>query len=77
MPEFRESADFFRTRLAEMSDLRHPLAELASRLPWAQIETALAPCFERQVLGGHAVAQDVFGPSLQGAGAGVLAFLYA
>ena len=77
MPQPGQTADFFRQPLAEMIDLHHPLAVLASRLPWAQIETALAPCFEQQVLGGHAVAQDVFGPSLQGAGAGVLAFLYA
>lgn len=38
MPEFRESADFFRPRLAEMSDLRHPLAELASGCMSATLE---------------------------------------
>ena len=31
-----------------MIDLHHPLAVLASRLPWAQIEAALAPHFARQ-----------------------------
>ena len=30
--------DFFRARLGEMIDLRHPLAVLAGRLPWAAIE---------------------------------------
>ena len=35
-------ADFFRQPLAEMIDPRHPLAVLAGRLPWAQIEAALA-----------------------------------
>ena len=35
--------DFFRARLDQMIDLRHPLAVLAKRMPWAQIEAALAP----------------------------------
>ncbi len=35
--------DFFRARLDGMVDLRHPLAVLASRMPWPQIEAALAP----------------------------------
>ncbi|MCS6997683.1 MAG: hypothetical protein NZ533_12210 [Casimicrobiaceae bacterium] len=30
--------DFFRARLDTMIDLRHPLAVLASRMPWAEIE---------------------------------------
>ena len=73
MPQ-SDSTDFFRQPLAEMIDLRHPLAVLASRLPWAQIEAALAPHFARQVREGRAVAQDdLFGPSLQVAGAGVAA----
>ena len=38
MPEPADTVDFFRPRLAEMIDLRHPLAVLASRLPWTQIE---------------------------------------
>ncbi len=35
-----EHADFFRSRLDQMIDLRHPLAVLATRLPWAEIEAA-------------------------------------
>jgi len=35
--------DFFRSRLDQMIDLRHPLAVLATRLPWGAIEAALAP----------------------------------
>ena len=35
--------DFFRSRLDQMIDLRHPLAVLAKRLPWASIEEAVAP----------------------------------
>jgi IS5 family transposase len=74
MPELADTADFFRQPLAQMIDLRHPLAVLASRLPWAQIEAVLAPHFARQVRKGRAVAQDdLFGPSLQIAGAGVAA----
>ena len=37
------TSDFFRARLAEMIDLRHPLAVLAGWLPWAAIEAAMAP----------------------------------
>jgi hypothetical protein len=36
---------FFRFRLEQMIDLRHPLAVLAKRMPWAQIEATLAPTF--------------------------------
>jgi len=39
--------DFFRARLDEMIDLRHPLAVLATRMPWSQIESSLAPLFVR------------------------------
>ncbi|HQQ71891.1 MAG TPA: IS5 family transposase [Alicycliphilus sp.] len=67
-------ADFFRQPLAQMIDLRHPLAVLASRLPWTQIEAALAPRFARQAREGRAIAQDdLFGPSVQVACAGVAA----
>jgi (R,R)-butanediol dehydrogenase/meso-butanediol dehydrogenase/diacetyl reductase len=40
--------DFFRSRLDQMIDLRHPLAVLATRLPWASIEAAVAPKLARQ-----------------------------
>jgi transposase, IS5 family len=42
-----QTADFFRARLDSMIDLRHPLAVLATRLPWAQLETSLAPIWQR------------------------------
>ncbi len=42
--------DFFRSRLDQMIDLRHPLAVLATRLPWAVIEAAVAPKLARQAL---------------------------
>src|SRR6218665_3613033 len=71
MPEPTDTADFFRSRPAEMIALRHPLAVLASRLPWTQIEAALAPYFARRGRAGRVLEHDdLFGPSLQGAGAG-------
>lgn len=66
--------DFFRSRLDQMVDLRHPLAVLANRLPWAQIEAALAPAFACRDRSGEAVAgSDLFEPTLEIAGAGVSA----
>ena len=64
--------DFFRSRLAEMIDLRHPLAVLAGRLPWAAIEAAVAPkrvpaARPAQPLSG----QDLLGPFAQEFGGGV------
>ena len=40
--------DFFRARLDEMLDLRHPLAVLATKLPWPTIEAVLSPRFAHQ-----------------------------
>ena len=39
--------DFFRSRLDQMIDLRHPLAVLSKRLPWASLEAAVAPKLAR------------------------------
>ncbi|TXI22898.1 MAG: hypothetical protein E6Q61_08140 [Nitrosomonas sp.] len=47
--------DFFRARLDQMIDLHHPLAVLANRLPWPDIEAALAPAFERK---GESMGSD-------------------
>lgn len=66
--------DFFRARLDQMIDLKHPLAVLAQRLPWPQIEANLAPAFARRDRAGRAMpGDDLFGPSLQVVGAGVSA----
>ena len=66
--------DFFRARLDQMIDLRHPLAVLAKRMPWAQIEAALAPALARKDRSGNlAEGLDLFGPTLQPVGAGVSA----
>jgi IS5 family transposase len=32
--------DFFRSRLDQMIDLRHPLAVLAGQMPWGDIDVA-------------------------------------
>jgi len=66
--------DFFRSRLDQMIDLRHPLAVLAQRMPWSQIEAALAPTLAHKDRAGTVVADaDLFGPSAQLVGAGVSA----
>jgi IS5 family transposase len=63
--------DFFRARLEQMIDLKHPLAVLANRLPWNQIDAALAPAFARKDREGKRVADnDLFGPTLEIAGSG-------
>ncbi len=67
-------SDFFRPRLDAMIDLKHPLAVLAQRPPWAQIEAALAPAFARRERVGRRIERDdLFGCTLQVAGAGVSA----
>ncbi len=66
--------DFFHGRLDPMIDLRHPLAVLANRLPWPQIEAALAPAFERKNRQGEVVEiDDLFDTTLVIAGGGVSA----
>jgi len=64
--------DLFRARLDTMSDLRHPLAVLAERMPWTQIEAALAPALAHRDRQGNVIeGADLFGPTVQLAGAGV------
>ncbi|MFT7772149.1 IS5 family transposase [Roseateles sp.] len=64
--------DFFRARLEQMIDMRHALAVLATRMPWAQIEASLAPLFAHQDRSGRVIEDtDLFGPTLAVAGAGV------
>ncbi|WP_063901837.1 IS5 family transposase [Burkholderia ubonensis] len=66
--------DFFRSRLDSMIDLRHPLAVLATRMPWAQLEATMAPLFaHRNREGVAAQVIDLFGATAQLAGAGVSA----
>lgn len=66
------TTDFFRARLDQMIDLRHPLAVLARRMPWERIEGQLSPFFAPKNRSG--VTKDVaslFGPTVQIAGSGV------
>lgn len=61
--------DFFRARLETMIDLRHPLAVLTSRMPWASIESSLTPLFTRKPGKGKLRGDaDLFGQSVQLAG---------
>ena len=64
--------DFFRARLDSMIDMRHPLSVLATRMPWADIESALAPVLAHKDRSGRVVPDaDLFGPTAQLAGAGL------
>ena len=55
--------DFFRSRLDQRIDLRHALAVLSTRLPWAAIEAAVAPKLAHQ----SKPAKRVIGDDLAGA----------
>ena len=48
-----QEQDFFRSRIDAMINLNDPLAVLATRLPWDQIEAAVAAKFERQHLNSY------------------------
>ena len=64
--------DFFRARIDQMIDLSHPLAVLARRMPWGELEKTLAPVFAHRDRQGRVTQQPgLFGPSLEVAGAGV------
>ncbi len=64
--------DFFRARLQTMIDLRHPLAVLATKLPWPAIEAALAVKFAHQDRPSKSEpADDLFGAHTAGVGGGV------
>jgi IS5 family transposase len=66
------SGDFFWARLETMIDLRHPLAVLASRLPWGRIEAELLPLFAHKDREGCWVqTSDLLGGHAQLAGGGV------
>ena len=57
-----QTVDFFRARLDAMIDLRHPLAVLATRLPWSQLEAELPPIWRRELRDGVLPeGEDLFG----------------
>lgn len=58
--------DFFRSRIDQMIDLRHPLAVLASRMPWQEMETRVAHRLVRKAHAGVALPDlDLFGEKPQ------------
>ena len=62
--------DFFRSRIDHMIDLRHPLAVLASRMPWQEIEARVAKVFSRKGRAGEPMPDlDLFGEQMQRAAA--------
>lgn len=59
-------------RLDAMIDLGHPLAVLAARMPWAQIESKLSLAFAHRDRTDRTVeGADLYGPSVTLAGAGI------
>lgn len=61
--------DFFRNRLDAMIELRHPLAVLATRLPWDRIEAAVTPLLAHKPRPVKtSTTQDLLGETLQTAG---------
>ena len=66
------TGDFFRTRLDTMIDMRHPMAVLATRMPWDVIEGALSPVLAHRDRAGRTVqGSDLFGPTAAVSGAGI------
>jgi IS5 family transposase len=64
--------DFFRARLEQMIDLKHPLAVLGSRIPWSSLESTLGSAFARKNRDGKQIADnDLFGATLEIAGGGL------
>ena len=61
---------FSHDRLGLMIDMRQPLAVLATRMPWAEIEAALAALLAHKDRSGRMVQDaDLFGATAQLAGA--------
>ena len=68
-----QTGDFFRGRLDQMIDLRHPLAVLSTHMPSQEIEASLAGVIARKVKAGKKVEDiDLFGPVVKVSGGGVL-----
>ncbi len=66
------SDDFFSARLDGMVDPRHPLAVLAHRMPWSEIEAALASALAHKDRSGLTVqGADLFGTSASVVSSGV------
>jgi len=67
-----DTADFFRSRLDQMINLRHPLAVLSSRMPWQELEASVSHLFAKKVRAGKVLDEaDLFGGISKVVGAGV------
>ena len=53
-----DAADFFRSRLDQMIDLRHPLSMLACRMPWQEVQASVAHLFASKVRAGREVEDN-------------------
>ena len=54
--------DLFRARIDAMIGMRNPLVALATRMPWQQMESAIAPHLKRpSCTGRHTLMVDLFG----------------
>ena len=53
-----QPVDFFRSRIDAMINLSDPLAVLSTRLPWNQIEAAIAAKFEHQNRSGQILKSE-------------------
>lgn len=51
--------DFFRMRIDHQIDLRHPLAVLASRMPWQALEAQVAEIIARNAKRKARVGEDM------------------
>lgn len=72
MSAMSDTADFFRSRLDQMIELRHPLAVLASRMPWQELEANIAHLFAKKVRAGKDISDmDLFGGVAKVVGSGV------
>lgn len=61
--------DLARACLDGMNDFRRPVAIVATRMPWGQMEASIAPHLRRKPPAGrHSVTPDLFGTTLQIAG---------
>jgi IS5 family transposase len=68
----RGSDDFFHSRIDQMIDLRHPLAVLASHMPWQEIEASFAKQLAREVKKGRSIQEvGLFGSQTVVLGAGL------
>jgi IS5 family transposase len=66
------TADFFRSRLDQMIELRHPLAVLSSRPPWQELEANIAHLFAKKVRAGKDISDvGLFGGVAKVAGTGM------